>query len=203
MIDADFIAHVQTLHAKGVEGLPQMRELLRNGNLTRLIELAALGVEKKKKTPKLRTKQESFPGMQFPTWWPIPAWENYLAMRKKKRTPTTDRAVEMIIAEVTKLRAAGHDPAAAIDQSTLKGWTEIYAPKAANGNGAAPHAIERTNLAGWIGRLAVFYEGDEEVPKGFWSPKWGAAPGISGCVVPAEAVVAYSAQSHRISIGGK
>lgn len=191
MLDSAFVAHVQALHAKGPEGLPQMRELLKNGNLTRLIELAALGAEKKKNLPKRRAQQQTFAGMQFPDWWPTKAWENYLAMRKKKRAATTERAVEMILAEVITLRAAGHDPTACLDQSTLKGWTEVYAPKGSNG-AAAPAVLENTNLAGWMSRLEIFFVGDDECPKGGWSPKWGPRPDQAGCVAPPAILARFS-----------
>lgn len=200
MTDGQFIAHLQALHAKGPSALAEMRDLLRNGNLTRLIELAALAVAKKKPAPK--AKQETFAGMQFPDWWPAAAWEGYLAMRKKKRIATTDRAVTMLIKEVSALRAAGHDPAACLDHSVLKGWTEIYAPRGNVVPIAA--AIENTNLAGWVSRLEIFHIGDDDLPKGGWAPKWGPPPDKPGCLVPAEAQTAFLARHPlKIAAGGK
>jgi hypothetical protein len=47
-------------------------------------------------------------------------------MRKKKRAVMTDRAVELRIADLSKLRDAGEDVGAVLDQSTANGWTDVY-----------------------------------------------------------------------------
>lgn len=66
----------------------------------------------------------------LPEWIDKEAWEGYCDMRKQKRNqPFTQRAAKMILAELYKLKAAGHDPNAALDQSTLHGWTDVYQPK--------------------------------------------------------------------------
>ena len=137
------------------------------------------------------------PGLQFPDWWPVPAWEGYVAMRKKKRAPMTDRAVEMVIAEVTKLRAAGQDPAAVLDQSTRKAWTDVYPVKGGDAGGlfAAPPPVADTAL--WVWRLETFHHGQLEtddaaaIRAGYWQAAWGPHPGQPGCLVPAEAIEAY------------
>lgn len=173
-----------------------MRELLRNGNLTRLIELAALGVEKKKKAPKPKTTQQIFSGMEFPDWWPASEWEQYLLMRKRKRAPMTDLATKMLVKQVMDLRTAGHDPSAVLAQSVFKGWTDVYAPRGDSGK-TSIQPIESTNLAGWRSRLEIFYIGDDSLPKGAWSPKWGPEPGQPGCLAPQEALARF--QSHQVS----
>lgn len=57
------------------------------------------------------------------------AWEGFCDMRKACRKPLTPRAEKMILTELCKLKAAGHDPNAALDQSTTHCWADVYVPQ--------------------------------------------------------------------------
>ncbi len=65
----------------------------------------------------------------LPDWLPMDAWNGYLDMRRRIRKPATDRAIELVIRELTKFRAAGLDVAACLDQSTRSSWVDVYEPK--------------------------------------------------------------------------
>lgn len=65
----------------------------------------------------------------IPEWIPANAWTGYCDMRKKKRAVMTDRAVELRIADLAKLRDEGQDIGAVLDQSTANGWTDVYPVK--------------------------------------------------------------------------
>jgi hypothetical protein len=65
----------------------------------------------------------------IPEWVPAAAWAGYVEMRKKKRAVMTDRAIELRIADLAKLRDAGEDVGAVLDQSTANGWTDVYPVK--------------------------------------------------------------------------
>lgn len=65
----------------------------------------------------------------IPEWVPAAAWAGYVEMRKKKRAVMTDRAVELRIADLAKLKAEGEDIGAVLDQSTANGWTDVYPVK--------------------------------------------------------------------------
>jgi hypothetical protein len=73
----------------------------------------------------------------LPDWIQPDAWKGYEDMRGRIRKPMTDRARKLVIKELEKLRDEGHDPAAVLDRSTLKGWTDVYALK---GEAAMPKA---------------------------------------------------------------
>ena len=62
----------------------------------------------------------------LPDWLPSEAWKPFLEMRRKKKIANGGRALNMLVAELTRLKSQGFDPAAVIDQSTLKGWTSFY-----------------------------------------------------------------------------
>lgn len=98
--------------------------LAENGGVQRLIALAALSV---KTVPRAKKPaQPRFAGTEFPAWWPMPEWDAYVAMRNKKRAFITEHAADLIMAEISRLRTGGENPAAVLDQSTQNSWTAIY-----------------------------------------------------------------------------
>jgi hypothetical protein len=72
----------------------------------------------KKKT---KTKEKIF---VLPDFIPLDTWEAYLEMRKKK--PPTDKAKELLIAKLEKLKNLGHNPKQVLEQSILNNWTDVY-----------------------------------------------------------------------------
>jgi len=65
----------------------------------------------------------------FPQWLDKEAWAGFDEMRKAMKKPLTSRAAVMILKELQKLKDAGHDPNAALDQSTNHCWADVYEPK--------------------------------------------------------------------------
>jgi hypothetical protein len=57
------------------------------------------------------------------------AWAGFCDMRKACKKPLTPRAAKMILVELVKIKEAGHDPNAALDQSTNHCWADVYVPK--------------------------------------------------------------------------
>lgn len=84
----------------------------------------------------------------LPTWVDREAWEGFVEMRraKGKRTPFTDRAAKMILKTLQELKDAGHDPNAALDQSTTNGWSDVYEPKGKD----IRRAVTTTSANAWI-----------------------------------------------------
>lgn len=58
------------------------------------------------------------------------AWQGFEDMRIKLKKPLTDRARKLIVYELDRIKQAGHCPNAALDQSTLHDWADVYVPKA-------------------------------------------------------------------------
>jgi hypothetical protein len=95
-----------------------------------------------------RTKKP--PGADAPAEWiPAEAWAGFVDMRMKMREPLTDRAVTLIVKELDRLRADGHDVGMVLDQSTRNNWRDVYPLKGRNSNGNASRAERRqaNNLA--------------------------------------------------------
>ena len=84
--------------------------------------------------------QPSAPAFALPDWIPESAWSGYVEMRKRKRAPMTDRARDLKVAELKKLRDAGHDVGGVLDKSTANSWTDVYAPKPSDSRGMTPSA---------------------------------------------------------------
>lgn len=67
----------------------------------------------------------------LPDWVDQEAWDGFCEMRRAmKKIPFTDRAQKMILKSLYDLKKAGHDPNAALDQSTLMGWRDVFPPRA-------------------------------------------------------------------------
>lgn len=56
------------------------------------------------------------------------AWAGFVEMRRAmpKTKPFTARAATLILYELQRIKDAGHDPNAALDQSTLRGWADVW-----------------------------------------------------------------------------
>ena len=56
----------------------------------------------------------------------------------------TDQAVSLLVKELEKLRAAGHDPVECLNRAILQGWQMPYAPKQER-NGSRAEQIAKHN----------------------------------------------------------
>jgi hypothetical protein len=70
----------------------------------------------------------------LPDWLPQGPWDAWLEVRKKNRAPNTPRALDLAVRELEKLRGQGHDPAAVLDNATLRGWRGLYPPALEKGS---------------------------------------------------------------------
>jgi hypothetical protein len=83
-----------------------------------------------KKAAKNAKSAPAAPVVMLPDWMPASTWAHWVEHRKACKAPLTERAAELCLIKLVKLRAAGHDPVAVIDQSVMSGkWTDLYAIK--------------------------------------------------------------------------
>jgi len=66
------------------------------------------------------------------------AWVGFEDMRRTIKKPLTDRARKLIVYELHRIKTAGFDPNAALDQSSLHCWADVYPPKEKPIQAAAP-----------------------------------------------------------------
>lgn len=98
------------------------------------------------KTP---TRKRAADGASFvpPDWVPLDAWAGWLEVRRKKRSPSTDKALSLAVRDLEKLRLGGEDPRAVLEQSTGRGWTGLFTTIRGNHHGAAHPANRRESVA--------------------------------------------------------
>ncbi len=72
------------------------------------------------------------------------AWQGFEEMRKTIKKPLTERARKLIVYELQRIKDAGHDANAALDQSTVNCWKDVWQPKEKAIESAASTAHERT-----------------------------------------------------------
>mgnify|MGYP000184471998 CR=1 FL=1 len=53
-------------------------------------------------------------------------WEAFIEMRRRIRAPLTPYAEKLICRELAKLKSAGQDPQACLEQSVMLGWRGVF-----------------------------------------------------------------------------
>lgn len=72
------------------------------------------------------------------------AWDAWMEVRRHLKAPNTDYAVKLLVYEVQRIKDAGHDPNAAIKQSVLKGWKDVWPSKEKEIEAAPQSQAEKT-----------------------------------------------------------
>jgi hypothetical protein len=76
-----------------------------------------------------KDKNNNGRAVALPDWLPVEPWSAWLEVRSRNRAPNTPRALRLAITELAKLKAAGQDIQAVLEQSTLRGWRGVFAIK--------------------------------------------------------------------------
>lgn len=71
----------------------------------------------------------------LPDWLPLDAWNGWIEMRKARKKPLTERAMQRALNKLDDMRQAGQDIAEVLDRSTMNNWLDIYEIKGAVNNG--------------------------------------------------------------------
>jgi len=88
---------------------------------------------------------------ELPGWLPLEAWTGYLEMRKAKKKAPTERALDLVLIDLARFRAEGHNIAAILDASTVNGWTGVFAPRPQAR--ATPYQAKLQNTQNLIDRI--------------------------------------------------
>lgn len=84
-------------------------------------------------------------------WIPPDAWNAYVEMRKSSRKPLTEPGKRLAVRELERLKNAGQDPRAVLEQSVFRSWQGLF-PIRDNGGGSIRDSLEERNrraTEGW------------------------------------------------------
>lgn len=105
-------------------------------------------------------------GDGLPEWMPREAWNGFVEMRSKGKTVFTDRARELAIMELEKLRGQGNDPEAVLNQTVMNGWKGLFPIKQGASNGQSgmsgahkPHNQDARTKAGGVAVASDHFAG--------------------------------------------
>ena len=77
-----------------------------------------------------KSKQADEIEIELPDWLPADAWTDWVEHRREVKAPLTQRAAELSIKTLAKLKDQGNNPVEVIEQSVLSGkWTALYPVK--------------------------------------------------------------------------
>jgi hypothetical protein len=97
--------------------------------LAEVSQLRAAAPKKKPSAKKAALDAGAGAADVLPTWLPVDAWTAFLEMRKKIKKPATEYAQKLLLKKLAAFYANEFDPLQILNQSTLNGWQDLYAPK--------------------------------------------------------------------------
>lgn len=86
---------------------------------------------------------------ELPTWIPVEAWSAFVEMRQAmgSRGKLTVNAARLIVRELDKLRAQGHEPGAVLEQSVMNNWKGVFGLKGQPAGGRQQQLEARNRTA--------------------------------------------------------
>jgi uncharacterized protein YdaU (DUF1376 family) len=91
----------------------------------------------------INNKQE--PTIELPTWLSETHWKDFVEFRKFIKKPMTEKAKQLMLSKLQKIKDNGHDPILAINKSIANNWSDIYEPKPNTLN-----VINKQGFDGWL-----------------------------------------------------
>ena len=75
------------------------------------------------------TPSGSADGFVLPDWIPAETWKAYCKTRTGKKAKNDPHALGLIVADLEKFKALGHDPVEILNNSIKGGWAGVFEPK--------------------------------------------------------------------------
>jgi len=102
-----------------------------------------------------KARKRALPGEDYPTppWVPRDLWLDWLEVRRKKRAPSTDRALELSLDDLHDFMKAGEDVAAILKQSIKRSWTGLFTTRNRGHESAGNHGGGRESEASRVERI--------------------------------------------------
>ena len=149
-IDAELYAHgviwcqkfvdgIADAYNRTVEGAPKRPDYLVNVGDKDVS--ADINPENATEIPQTKLKETKLNNTILPDWINRETWESFLEMRKKIRAAPTEKAKQLLIKELAKLKAAGNDPNEVLNQSIMRNYKGVF-PLKGGGAGNLPTTEE-------------------------------------------------------------
>lgn len=84
--------------------------------------------EEKRREEKKEDK-DAVPAFVLPDWIPSETWAAYCKVRTAKKAKNEPHALGLIVKDLEKFKAAGHDPIEILNNSIKSGWAGVFEPK--------------------------------------------------------------------------
>jgi len=78
--------------------------------------------------------------VELPPWMPADAWAGFVAMRRAIKKPLTAEGIPLAIKKLDSMRAAGQDPRAVLEQSTMNNYQGLFDVKSSSHARVSPDA---------------------------------------------------------------
>lgn len=86
--------------------------------------------DKQKSTPSSSSSSSSsIINIELPSWLPETHWKDFVEFRKFIKKPMTEKAKQLMLSKLQKIKDNGHDPILAMNTSIANNWSDIYEPK--------------------------------------------------------------------------
>lgn len=99
--------------------------------------------------PSVTQRREQARAVEIPTWLQASSWEDWVTYRRSQKG-WTEKASALCIRELSKLRDAGHDPTAVIEQSIASGWRGLFPLKSSASDQRAIPTKPRSVMGQWL-----------------------------------------------------
>lgn len=86
--------------------------------------------DKQKPTPSSSSSSSfSIINIELPSWLPETHWKDFVEFRKFIKKPMTEKAKQLMLSKLQKIKDNGFDPILAMNTSIANNWSDIYEPK--------------------------------------------------------------------------
>jgi len=136
-IKEGIVAPVQTIDSRGAN-----KAVLPVQTIEKKRELFA--PTKERKTLQKHSTKDTC-NISLPDWLDKDTWAAFLEIRKKKKIPSTEHALNLIIKELGKFKDSGNEPNTVLEKSIMSGWTGVF-PLKDGGRNDGTHQRNSTKL---------------------------------------------------------
>jgi hypothetical protein len=91
----------------------------------------------------------------IPAWIDPESWEAFRVMRKAIKAPLSPYAEKLIVMQLVRLKAAGEDPQACLDQSIMLCWRDVFPVRDKNIRQGATAAADTAAYLAEMGKGAA------------------------------------------------